>query len=97
MSEPSNPADSGDRDDSDVPEQVKIRREKYDRLMADADRAPFPVTVPRTHSLAEIREKYPDLPADTVTGEKVAVTGRVIFVRNTGKLCFATMYSGPLP
>ena len=23
--------------------------------------------------------------------EKVAVTGRVIFVRNTGKLCFATL------
>jgi lysyl-tRNA synthetase class 2 len=91
VTEPSNPADSGSDDDTDLPEQVKIRREKYDRLMADPDRAPFPVTVARTHSLAEIREKYPDLPADTVTGEKVAVTGRVIFVRNTGKLCFATL------
>jgi lysyl-tRNA synthetase class 2 len=91
VTEPSNPADSGSDDDSDLPEQVKIRREKYDRLMADPDRAPFPVTVARTHSLAEIREKHPDLPADTVTGEKVAVTGRVIFVRNTGKLCFATL------
>jgi lysyl-tRNA synthetase class 2 len=90
VTEPSNPADTSN-DDSDVPEQVKIRREKYDRLMADPDRAPFPVTVARTHSLAEIREKYPDLPADTVTGDKAAVTGRVIFVRNTGKLCFATL------
>jgi lysyl-tRNA synthetase class 2 len=91
VTEPSNPADSGSDDDSDLPEQVSIRREKYDRLMADPDRAPFPVTVARTHSLAEIREKHPDLPADTVTGEKVAVTGRVIFVRNTGKLCFAML------
>jgi lysyl-tRNA synthetase class 2 len=91
VTEPSNPADSGSDADSDLPEQVKIRREKYDRLMADPDRAPFPVNVARTHSLAEIREKHPDLPADRVTGEKVAITGRVIFVRNTGKLCFATL------
>jgi lysyl-tRNA synthetase class 2 len=86
VTEPSSP----DADD-DIPEQVRIRRDKYDRLMAEEDRAPFPVTVARTNSLAEIREKYPDLPADTSTGERVGVTGRVIFVRNTGKLCFATL------
>jgi lysyl-tRNA synthetase class 2 len=75
----------------DLPEQVRIRREKYDRLMADPDRAPFPVTVPRTHTLAQIRQAYPDLPAGAETGQTVGVTGRVIFVRNTGKLCFATL------
>jgi lysyl-tRNA synthetase, class II len=78
----------------DLPEQVRIRRAKYDRLMAEEDRAPFPVTVPRTHSLAEVRQAYPDLPAGTETGERVGVTGRVIFVRNTGKLCFATLREG---
>lgn len=75
----------------DLPEQLRIRRAKYDRLMADEDRAPFPVTVPRTHSLAEIREQFPELAPDTGTGQTVSVTGRVIFVRNTGKLCFATL------
>ena len=75
----------------DLPEQVRIRREKYDRLMAQPDRAPFPVRVDRTHTLAEIREAYPDLPPDAQTGLKVGITGRVIFVRNTGKLCFATL------
>jgi len=83
-------ADGGD----DLPEQVRIRRAKYDRLMADPDRAPFPVTVDRTHTLAEVRTHYPELSADTQTGEKVGVTGRVIFVRNTGKLCFATLREG---
>jgi lysyl-tRNA synthetase class 2 len=78
----------------DLPEQVRIRREKYDRLMADPDRAPFPVTVERTHTLAQIRQAYPELPADTETGLRVTVTGRVIFVRNTGKLCFATLREG---
>ena len=34
---------------------------------------------------------YPDLDADAHTGVDVGVTGRVIFIRNTGKLCFATL------
>ncbi|MFL6161555.1 MAG: lysine--tRNA ligase [Jatrophihabitantaceae bacterium] len=84
--------DTGSVDD--LPEQLRIRRAKYDRLMTDPDRAPFPVAVPRTHSLAEIRQRYPELDADTSTGEKVSVTGRVIFIRNTGKLCFATLREG---
>jgi lysyl-tRNA synthetase class 2 len=87
-------ADLEDPPSDDLPEQVRIRREKYDRLMADPERAPFPVGVARTHSLAEIREAYPDLAADTFTGDIVGVTGRVIFVRNTGKLCFATLREG---
>ena len=62
--------------------------------MADPDRAPFPVTVPRTHTLAEIRQAYPDLAPGAETGQQVGVTGRVIFVRNTGKLCFATLREG---
>jgi len=89
---PETAADAVDlEDDADLPEQVRVRREKYDRLMADPERAPFPVTVARTHSLAHIRENYPELAPDTATGERVGITGRVIFMRNTGKLCFATL------
>ncbi len=55
---------------------------------------PYPVAVPRTRTLREIRDAYADLPVDTATGEEVAVTGRVIFLRNTGKLCFATLREG---
>lgn len=73
---------------------MRVRRAKYDRLMADPDRAPFPVSVPRTTSLADVRAAYPDLAADTATGDEVGITGRVIFVRNTGKLCFATLREG---
>ncbi len=78
----------------DLPEQMRVRREKYDRLVADPSRAPFPVGVARTHSLAQIRAAYPELAVDTYTGVDVGVTGRVIFVRNTGKLCFATLREG---
>jgi lysyl-tRNA synthetase class 2 len=73
------------------PEQVRIRREKYDRLMTDPARAPFPVTVPRTTTLAEVRAAHPGLAAGEETDEVVGVTGRIIFARNTGRLCFATL------
>lgn len=55
---------------------------------------PYPVSVPRTHSLAEVRAAHPDLEPDTQTGQIVGVSGRVMFVRNTGKLCFATLQDG---
>lgn len=80
--------------DEDLPEQLRIRREKYDRLAADPARAPFPVGVPRTASLAEVRAAHPALLPGATTGEHVGVTGRVIFVRNTGKLCFAMLREG---
>jgi lysyl-tRNA synthetase class 2 len=72
---------------------MRIRREKRERLLADG-REPYPVAVPRTHTLAEIRAAYPDLAADTRTGLQAGVAGRVMFMRNTGKLCFATLQEG---
>lgn len=77
----------------DLPEQMRVRREKRARLVAQGTE-PYPVELPRTHSLAEIRLRFPDLPPDTATGEVVGVTGRVMFLRNTGKLCFATLREG---
>jgi lysyl-tRNA synthetase, class II len=79
----------------DVPEQIRVRREKRERLIADG-RAAYPVQVPRTHTLAEVRATYDpqDLPPDTHTGDVVSVVGRVIHTRNTGKLCFARLREG---
>jgi lysyl-tRNA synthetase, class II len=80
-------------DVDDLPEQMRVRREKRERMLA-AGVSPYPVEVARTHSLAEVRAAHSDLPADTATGEKVRVAGRVMFLRNTGKLCFATLREG---
>ncbi|GAA1754199.1 lysine--tRNA ligase [Luedemannella helvata] len=78
--------------EDDLPEQMRVRREKRAALLADGEA--YPVSVNRTHTLAELRAAYADLPTDTATGDKVSVTGRVMFVRNTGKLCFATLREG---
>ena len=77
----------------ELPEQMRVRLAKRDRLLGEGVQ-PYPVTVPRTDTLAAVREAHPDLPPDTDTGEKVGITGRVIFLRNSGKLCFATLREG---
>ena len=78
-----------------VPEQVRVRREKRERLLAaDGDRHPFPVLVPRTHTLREVREAYSHLQPGDETDDVVGVVGRVMFIRNTGRLCFATLQEG---
>ncbi|NLG47590.1 lysine--tRNA ligase [Gordonia sp. (in: high G+C Gram-positive bacteria)] len=76
-----------------TPEQVRVRQDKRTRILDDGRQA-YPVSVERTHSLAQIRAEYPDLEAGTETGVQVGVAGRIIYLRNKGKLCFATLQEG---
>ena len=93
---------------NDVPEQLRIRREKRERLI-DSGVEAYPVTVPRSTSLADLRAKYvvvaegeekgaqegvTYLAAGDETEDVVSIAGRLIFMRNTGKLCFATLQDG---
>jgi lysyl-tRNA synthetase class 2 len=77
----------------DLSEQEQVRHEKRERLLA-AGSAAYPIAVPRTHSAAEVHGTWGHLVAGEETAEVVSVTGRVVFVRNTGKLCFATLQDG---
>jgi lysyl-tRNA synthetase, class II len=81
--------------EDDLPEQMRVRREKRERLV-ESGRSPYPNVVQRTHTLTEIRETYDgqQLEPDTRTGEVVSIVGRVIFLRNTGKLCFVRLREG---
>ena len=77
----------------DVPEQIRVRREKRAGLLA-AGREAYPVSVPRTHALRAVREQWGHLETGEETSDVVSVAGRVVFIRNTGKLCFATLQEG---
>ena len=79
--------------EDDLPEQLRIRREKRAGLI-ERGVEPYPVSVARTASLSEIRDKYASLETDSTTGDIQSLTGRVIFKRDTGKLCFATLREG---
>lgn len=70
-----------------LPDQVRVRYRKLDRLRAEGT-DPYPVGIPpRTHVLADVRG-----------GEDVTVAGRVMLVRDFGGLLFAVLrdWSGDL-
>jgi lysyl-tRNA synthetase class 2 len=77
----------------DVPEQMRVRRDKRQRLL-ESGRDAYPVEVGRTHTLQQVREQWGHLETGEETQDVVRVAGRVVFVRNTGKLCFATLQEG---
>ena len=79
--------------EDDLPEQLRIRREKRAGLI-EKGVEPYPVSVARTKSLADIRTKYVGLEVDVATGDIESVAGRIIVKRDTGKLCFATLREG---
>ena len=74
-----------------------MRLAKRERLIAeraDAAGGAYPVGVPITDTIPALRARYGDLEAGAETGVTAAVAGRVVFSRNTGKLCFATLQAG---
>lgn len=79
--------------EEDLPEQLRIRREKRAALIENGIE-PYPVSVPRTKSLLEVRQQHAALEIDVSTGIFESLTGRIIFKRDTGKLCFATLREG---
>ncbi|MBF0949692.1 MAG: lysine--tRNA ligase, partial [Actinomyces sp.] len=77
----------------DTPEQVQVRAAKRARLM-DAGIPAYPVRLPITTTIKQVREKYAHLEAGEETEDYVGLAGRVILARNGGKLCFATLMDG---
>ena len=77
----------------ELPEQMKVRRAKRDRMLAEG-RQPYPAGVPVTRTIAEVRAQHAGLEAGAETDDDAGVAGRVVFLRNTGRLCFATVQDG---
>jgi len=81
----------------EINEQKAVRLAKRERLQREAESlggGAYPVTLPVTATIPEVREKWGHLAADEASGEMVGLAGRVINQRNTGKLCFAVLQAG---
>jgi lysyl-tRNA synthetase class 2 len=74
-------------------EQREVRLAKRARMLERGEQ-PYPVGVPVTDTIAALRGRFADLEADIATGVHVGVAGRVVHLRNTGKLCFAALQAG---
>ncbi len=79
--------------EAEVSEQKAVRLEKRQRLI-DSGAGAYPVGVAITTTIPAVRAKYPNLEVDAATGDTVGLAGRVVHLRNTGKLCFASLQAG---
>ena len=72
-----------------VAEKAK-RLQKLDGLREQGTN-PYPYRFDRTTTLRDLRREFGELVAGTETEHQVAVAGRVMLLRDSGKLMFATM------
>ena len=73
---------------------MRVRRAKRDRMLAEGVDA-YPVGFPRTATLGrDPGDSTPTCRPTPPPATRSAITGRVIFIRNGGKLCFATLRDG---
>lgn len=69
----------------------RLRRlAKVEALRAEGT-DPYPVTYPRTHTLAEVREAHGSLAAGAETEDAVDIAARVMLVRDHGRLLFLSV------
>jgi lysyl-tRNA synthetase class 2 len=88
-----NPIPSSGPAAANASEQSQVRRSKRAAILARGGQA-YPPTLPITATIEQVRERFGDLTAGEQTETKVGLAGRVVFIRNTGKLCFATLQAG---
>jgi lysyl-tRNA synthetase class 2 len=86
-------APTPDPEVDDIDEQHAVRLGKREHMLA-AGMEPFPVAVPITTTISQVRSAHPDLAPEAETGEIVGVAGRVVHMRVTGKLAFLSLQGG---
>jgi lysyl-tRNA synthetase class 2 len=79
--------------DEEIHQQKAVRLAKRDRLN-ELGLGAYVVGVPITDTIGGVRTRFENLDIDEKSGETVALAGRIVFLRNTGKLCFATLQAG---
>ncbi|BDZ63964.1 lysine--tRNA ligase [Agromyces mangrovi Wang et al. 2018] len=97
MAEQQSPADATEPTPEEISEQQAVRLAKRERLIEQADDlggGAYPVSLPITDAIADVRARFVGLGVDEASGERVGVAGRIVHLRNTGKLCFAALQSG---
>ncbi len=87
---------AGDATTQDVPDDVDLadnpltagRLAQHQRIVAAGG---FPYRFDRTATAAELRERFADLAPGDNSGERATVAGRLMNVRNMGKLAFGVL------
>jgi lysyl-tRNA synthetase class 2 len=81
---------AGDLAGSGLAAEKSKRLAKLDQLR-DSGTNPYPYRFDRSHTLAEVRAAHGALEPGSETEHRVSLAGRVMLIRDSGKLVFATM------
>ena len=84
--------------EEEIFEQKRVRLEKRDKLnqKGGLGGGAYPVAVPVTTTIPALRAEWGHLEDEpgASSGATVGIAGRIVFQRNTGKLCFASLQAG---
>ena len=69
---------------------IKVRLAKREALMA-AGKMPYGERFDYTHHVTDLEEKYAELPDGETTEDEVKVAGRLMAIRNQGKIAFLVL------
>jgi len=76
---------------SRLDEYEEGRKNNYNYLLEKGINL-YPFVFGRTHSSKDIKDKYSSLPSDTFTTEEASYAGRLLLLRNIGKIIFLDLY-----
>ena len=69
----------------------RARRQGHVDALRESGDEPYPYRFDRTHTVAEVRTAHGALDAGVETADAVRVAGRLVLMRDSGKLVFATL------
>ena len=87
---PDEPADADGPTGSGLAAEKARRLAQVETLRAEGV-TPYPYRFDRTHTVAEVRAGWGHLEPGVETDDAVAVAGRIMLMRDSGKLVFATI------
>jgi len=76
---------------ADRGEELERQRLAKVEALRDAGVDPYPVRFDRTHTAAQIHDRFRDLEPGSETSERASVAGRLMLKRSQGKLTFAEL------
>jgi lysyl-tRNA synthetase class 2 len=74
-------------------EELRDARIKKIELLKEAGMNPYPLTVPKTHKIKEVKESFDKIAPDS-ENENISIAGRVMVVRGQGAILFIVLQDG---
>jgi lysyl-tRNA synthetase class 2 len=72
-------------------EYEESRKKNFQKLI-DNNIDPYPYTFNKSHEAKDIQEKYKDLKEDEYSNDIASIAGRILIIRNLGKIAFLDVY-----